>query len=144
MSCGADHRCGLDPALLWLWCSSLVTAPIVPLAWEPPYAVGAVLKLHILQILRSLKNINLYSPIQNKKSTWRNNSHTYTHSYSQNLNDTTHMALYCTFDKMFILSLQHVLGIYPSCHLLWYKKYIWSLSPVPCIKLFKALEFPEL
>ena len=33
-----------DPALLWLWCRPGVTAPIQPLAWEPPYAKGAALK----------------------------------------------------------------------------------------------------
>ena len=27
--------------LLWLWCRPAATAPIGPLAWEPPYAVGA-------------------------------------------------------------------------------------------------------
>ena len=27
--------------LLWLWCSLAATTPIQPLAWEPPYAVGA-------------------------------------------------------------------------------------------------------
>ena len=27
--------------LLWLWCRPAATAPIRPLAWEPPYAVGA-------------------------------------------------------------------------------------------------------
>ena len=33
-----------DPALLWLWCKPAATAPIRPLAWEPPYAAGAALK----------------------------------------------------------------------------------------------------
>ena len=33
-----------DPALLWLWCRPAALAPIGPLAWEPPYAVGLVLK----------------------------------------------------------------------------------------------------
>ena len=33
-----------DPALLWLWCRPAAAAPICPLAWEPPYAVGAALK----------------------------------------------------------------------------------------------------
>ena len=32
---------GSDPALLWLWHSPMATAPIQPLAWEPPYAMGA-------------------------------------------------------------------------------------------------------
>ena len=33
-----------DLALPWLWCRLAATAPIRPLAWEPPYAVGAALK----------------------------------------------------------------------------------------------------
>ena len=35
---------GLGLALLWLWCRPAATAPIRPLAWEPPYATGAALK----------------------------------------------------------------------------------------------------
>ena len=27
--------------MLWLWRRPVATAPIQPLAWEPPYAVGA-------------------------------------------------------------------------------------------------------
>ena len=33
-----------DPALLWLWSRLAATAPIRPLAWEPPYAAGAALE----------------------------------------------------------------------------------------------------
>ena len=44
MSCGVDYRCGLDPMLLWLWCGPTAVAPIRPLAWEPPHAMGAALK----------------------------------------------------------------------------------------------------
>ena len=33
-----------DPALPWLWCRSVATAPIRPLAWEPPHGAGAALK----------------------------------------------------------------------------------------------------
>ena len=33
-----------DPALLWLWCRPAATAPIRPLTWEPPYAMGEALK----------------------------------------------------------------------------------------------------
>ena len=44
MSCGVGHRCGSDPILLWLWCRPAATALIIPLAWEPPYAVGAALE----------------------------------------------------------------------------------------------------
>ena len=43
-SCGVGHRCALDPALLWLWHRLEATAPIRPLAWEPPYAAGAGLE----------------------------------------------------------------------------------------------------
>ena len=46
MSCGVGHRGGSDPALLWLWCrlSAVALILIQPLAWEPPYTVGAALK----------------------------------------------------------------------------------------------------
>ena len=40
----AGHRCGLDPALLWLWCRLAAVALIKPIAREPPYASGAALK----------------------------------------------------------------------------------------------------
>ena len=38
VSCGVGCRHGSDPALLWLWHRLAATAPIRPLAWEPPYA----------------------------------------------------------------------------------------------------------
>ena len=38
------RSCGSDPELLWLRHKSAALAPIRPLAWELPYAVGAVLK----------------------------------------------------------------------------------------------------
>ena len=41
MSRGVGCRRGLDPGLLWLWRRLAATALIRPLAWEPPYAVGA-------------------------------------------------------------------------------------------------------
>ena len=34
-----------DLALLWLWCRPAATSPIRPLAWEPPYALGAAQKM---------------------------------------------------------------------------------------------------
>ena len=37
-------NCGVDLALLWLWCR-LAAAPLIrPLAWELPYAMGVALK----------------------------------------------------------------------------------------------------
>ena len=44
VSCGVGHRHGLDPVLLWLLCRPAAAAPIRPLAWKPPYAMGAALK----------------------------------------------------------------------------------------------------
>ena len=44
MSCGVDHRQDSDLALVWLWHRLTGTAPIRPLAWEPPCAGGVVLK----------------------------------------------------------------------------------------------------
>ena len=44
MSCGVGRRRGSDLALLCLWLWPAATALISPLAWDPPYATGAVLK----------------------------------------------------------------------------------------------------
>ena len=44
MSCGVGCRRGSDLVLLWLWRRPVATAPIQPLAWEPPYAVGMALE----------------------------------------------------------------------------------------------------
>ena len=44
VSRGVGRRCGSDPVLLWLWCRPAATAPIGPLAWEPPYAMGVALE----------------------------------------------------------------------------------------------------
>ena len=44
VSWGVGQRCCLDPALLWLWHRPAAAAPIRPLAWELPYAMGAALK----------------------------------------------------------------------------------------------------
>ena len=47
MSCGVGGRRGWDLALLWLWCRPVAIAPIRPLTWEPPCAVGEALKRQI-------------------------------------------------------------------------------------------------
>ena len=44
MNCGVGHRLGSDLVLLWLWYRPAAVAPIRPLAWEHPYAMGAALK----------------------------------------------------------------------------------------------------
>jgi len=44
VSCGVGHRHDSDLALLWLWLWPVATAPIQPLAWEPPYAAGVAIK----------------------------------------------------------------------------------------------------
>ena len=44
MSHGVGYRCGLDLALLRLWCRPAATVRIRPLAWKLPYATGAAIK----------------------------------------------------------------------------------------------------
>ena len=41
---GGGHRRGLDPKFLWLWHRPAAVAPIQPLAWELPYALGTAQK----------------------------------------------------------------------------------------------------
>ena len=67
MSCGAVCRRGSNPTLLGLWCRLAAVSLIQPLAWGPPYAVGAALKkkkkakgrlFYRYLIYRQLKTIN--------------------------------------------------------------------------------------
>ena len=44
VSSGVGCTCSSDPALLWLCCRLAAVAPVWPLAWEPPYAMGVALK----------------------------------------------------------------------------------------------------
>ena len=53
MSCGIGRRHGSD--LAWLWVAAV--APIGPLAWEPPYAVGVALKR---QKTKTKKHLNYH------------------------------------------------------------------------------------
>ena len=64
MSCGVGCRHSSDPLLLWLWCRLSATAPNGPLAWEPPYAVGAALEK---KAKRPKKNKTKQNKKQNKK-----------------------------------------------------------------------------
>jgi len=56
VDCGVGCRRGSDPALLWLWRRPAATALIRPLAWEPPYAVGAALEKAKRQKDKKIKN----------------------------------------------------------------------------------------
>ena len=58
MSCDVGHRCSSDLALLWLWRRPAATALVRPLAWEPPYAVGAALKKDKRQKTKDNNNNN--------------------------------------------------------------------------------------
>ena len=62
MSCSVGHRRGLDSVLLWFWRRPAATASIRPLAWEPPYAVGAALKGQTNK-QKVLGDWNVYSPL---------------------------------------------------------------------------------
>ena len=44
MNCDVGCKCGLDLALLRLWCWPAATALIQPLGWELPYAMASALK----------------------------------------------------------------------------------------------------
>ena len=44
VSCGVGPRLGSDLALLWLWYRPAAIDPVLPRAWEVPYATGTALK----------------------------------------------------------------------------------------------------
>ena len=59
MSCGVDHKCSLDPVLLWLWHRLAATAQIQPLAWKLLYAMGVALKRQNDKKKKKGKEINI-------------------------------------------------------------------------------------
>jgi len=62
VSCGVGCRRGSDPTLLWLWHRLAATAPIRPLAWEPPCAAAAAQEI-------AKKNKNKKIKVTNPTST---------------------------------------------------------------------------
>ena len=67
MSCGVGCRLGSDPTYLWLWGRPTATAPIRPLGWEPPYAVGAALKRQKKKKKKGVVNIHNGVLLSHKK-----------------------------------------------------------------------------
>ena len=73
MSCGIGRRHCLD-LVLWLWGRPAATAPIRPLAWEFPYAMGEALKKPKKKKKKKRKEKNLnnvlsfHCPVQRKLS----------------------------------------------------------------------------
>ena len=66
VSCGVGCRRGLDLASLWLWCGPAAAALILPLAWEPSYAVGVALKRQKKKRRRGKENHSAVSLKNNK------------------------------------------------------------------------------
>lgn len=55
VSCGVGRRSGSDLALLWLWCRLAAASPVLPLAWELPYAADVALKKKKITLYRVSK-----------------------------------------------------------------------------------------
>ena len=70
-SCGVCHRRCSDSELLWLWCRLEATAPIRPLSWETPYAMGVAQEMAKRQKTKQNKTKQT-----NKKTKMRVTSHT--------------------------------------------------------------------
>ena len=54
MRCGVGYRHSSAPMFLWLWCTLAATAPIGPLAWEPPYAASETSILEDVDLIPGL------------------------------------------------------------------------------------------
>ena len=92
------QRCGLDPALPWLWCRSAATAPIGPLAWEPPHAASAALK---------------NKTKQNKKQ----NTHTHTKKKKPKMWYTYMMGYYSAIKKKEVIPFAAIWMGLRDCHI---------------------------
>jgi len=67
MSYGVGRKRNSDLVLQWLCYRLVATAPIQPLAWGPPYAVGAALKR---QKINKITMINMF---KKNKAKYREN-----------------------------------------------------------------------
>ena len=54
--------------LPWLWCRLVATAPVGPLAWEPPYAVGTTLERQKQTNKKNLNDKTLIFIVENVNS----------------------------------------------------------------------------
>ena len=76
MSCGVGHRHGSGPELLWLWPRLMATGLVRPLAWEPPYAMGAALEETKNKIKLKKKECKFGVRSSQHRWTKNNNNHT--------------------------------------------------------------------
>ena len=64
MSCGVTRRGGSDLVLPWLWCRSAAVAPILPLAWELPYAAHMALERKEKEKRRNVSRVTLQPQVK--------------------------------------------------------------------------------
>ena len=69
MSCGVGRRLSLDLAWLWLWQRPAAIAPIRPLAWEPPHAIGAAQEMAKRQKKQKTKKNQKKTTYERRKQT---------------------------------------------------------------------------
>ena len=93
--------------MLWLWSRAAGAAPIRPLAWEPPYAVGGALKrqkkkgIHIILFHTQFKKGNAIMvndqeqkiKCKRKEVTWESDS---SYRTSENRQDKQHLGEWLT------------------------------------------------
>ena len=71
MSYGVGRRHGSDLAMLWLWRRLVATAPIGPLAEEPPYAMGAALEKAKRHTHTHENNLECSEQLESKRNMFR-------------------------------------------------------------------------
>ena len=89
MSCGVGCKHGWDLPLLWLWFRPTDVAPIRPLVWVPPYAVGVTLK----------RKKNSYTILNKSNKSERGRWMPYDVIYLRNLKYGTNYHIYKTETK---------------------------------------------
>jgi len=107
VSCGVGCRSGSDPALLWLWRRPVATAPIRPLAWEPPYAAGAAQEIATItttttttkKTKKIIKYIYIYIYILSAEfPSWHSRNKTRNHELVGSVPDLSGLRIQCCYE----------------------------------------------
>ena len=95
-----------DLVLLWLWCRPAAAAPILPLAWEPPYATCEAINRKKKSPVFLLRTVPFgYKHQRETCSEIQKTKDTHTHTHASKLQSRFAMVEYFYLSKIALIAL---------------------------------------